>query len=192
MVKRKLKLMNDLDLAKLCEEVYNVKPDGEAKEIEYIIRGRTAALRGTGKDLDEFGGLAQDIWRDARVFPWYNRETGAWHPIGILRAGVAIANRLEELGVTEITGHSLAGGTGLIAADIMVARGCQIDKVCVFGSPRVGKLKHLKDINVTLHAGTGDIVTKVPPWYEPIRKEVEHEIRHPIKGYINSLQASTG
>lgn len=181
--------MNDLELAQLSEEVYRAEPDGEAKEIEYIIRGKSAALRGTSKDLDNFGGLAQDIWRDARFCPWYCREIGGWHPVGILKAGVAIADKFEDFDINEITGHSLGGAVALIAAAVLVARGYKIDKVCVFGSPRVGKLKSLRNTNVTLHAGIGDVVTKVPPWYEPIRKEVKHEIRHPIKGYINSLRA---
>ena len=96
-------MITDLEQARLCQFVYNNKPDGECKEIEYIIRDDLAVLRGSSKDLGKHGKIAyvQDWIRNLRFCPWYSREIG-WHPVGFLKAGIAIAAKIPMIATTII------------------------------------------------------------------------------------------
>lgn len=180
----------DLEQALLCQYVYNNKPDGEAKEIEYVIRGDVAALRGSGKDRGKHGwvGYVQDWIRNLRFFPWYSKEVG-WHPVGFLKAGIAIADRLEGTKVHCLTAHSLGAVVAQIAAAALVKRGHLILSVVVFGSPKCGQLPMLDKIDVTLYVANNDRVTDMPPWYKPIREVTRIDSEgHSLSGYIQALE----
>lgn len=181
-----------LEQAQLCKYIYTAKPDGECKEIEYIVRDDLVVLRGSSRDLGEGGkiGYYQDWLRNIRFCPWYSKEIG-WHPVGFLKAGVAIADRMIEIGgIRRFTGHSLGGIVAQIAAAIMARRGYHVDSVVVFGSPKCGKLPSLDNIDVTLYAAD-DPVTRVAPWNKPIRAVTPVDSEgHDISGYIEALEIS--
>lgn len=185
--------MSHLDQALLCQYVYTAEPDGECKEIEYIIRDDLVVLRGSSKDLGEYGkiGYYQDWIRNLRFCPWYSKEIG-WHPVGFLKAGIAIADRMMDGGIkppSRFTGHSLGGIVAQIAAAILAKRGCPIDSVVVFGSPKCGKLPSLNGVDVTLYVANNDPVPKMAPWNKPIRAVTPVDSEgHDISGYIQALR----
>ena len=185
--------MNTYEYAQLCQYVYHHTPDGEAHEIEWFIsraQPDVVALRGTGKDLedDQILGMLQDIWTDIRFCPWYNREIGGWHPVGFLRAGVAVADKLEGRGIKHITGHSLGGAVAQIAGAVLAARGEGIESVIVFGSPRVGRLDPLDDVKVELYISSRDLIDNLPPWLDAIREGVDVATDgHALYKYIDEL-----
>ena len=183
----------DLAQARLCQYVYTHEPDGEAKEIEYIIRDDLVVLRGSSKDLGQNGKVAyyQDWIRNIRFFPWYSKEIG-WHPVGFLKAGIAIADRMESIAPTRFTGHSLGGIVAQIAAAVLASRGYLIKSVVVFGSPKCGKLPSLDNVDVRLYAANNDPVTKMAPWNDPIREVTQvNSEGHAISGYIKALSQET-
>ena len=184
-------MISDLEQAQLCKYIYKAKPDGECKEIEYIIRDDLVVLRGSSRDLGEGGKIAyiQDWIRNLRFCPWYSKEIG-WHPVGFLKAGIAIADRMEEIGgIRRFTGHSLGGVVAQIAAAILAKRGYPIYSVVVFGSPKCGQLPSLDNTDVKLNAANNDPVIKMAPWNDPIRQLTHIDSEgHDISGYIHALE----
>lgn len=189
-----IKYNNILDAATLSRESYRTKTF-EACDIEILKEGNTYAFRGT----DEF----EDVITDLRFFPWYTRGLG-FNPSGFVKIAKGVHKEIlfrlspDRFGrLTKnlvLTGHSLGGAIALLVGALLVKRGIRVEHIVTFGSPKVGKLKILKDTQVTMFKNGRDIVTTQPFMFRHPRELIQLGDRssilhnHSMISYLNEIR----
>ena len=164
-----------VDLVHHANRAYTKAPDIADKDTGCEVRVEYA-----GDDLAivAFRGTKgfQDVWMDARVSPWYDRQLGlGWCHRGFLLGVRAIWPKLKTaiLGRRVVfTGHSKGGAEASLAC----GAACRIPGVypvalvtfgaarCVLGS-RVPKLLAGRCVTSLRFEAAGDPVPSVPPGY---------------------------
>lgn len=165
-------MSSHLECAQLSREVYS-RWDAETAGIEVLFSADKKTIAFAGTNVRQ----AQDLLRDARIFPLWSPELG-FCPAGFLKAsrrlGYIVLDHLadSDLDSVTLTGHSLGGACALITAALIqreTAGDKKIDEIVTFGAPRVGRLKVL-DRPVSLYRFQNDLVPTVP-W--PLRRPGE-------------------
>lgn len=181
---------------------------GLVNEVEFLVEGNVIAIPGT--DTPIFTKGLWDMVRNFRFIPWYDERTG-WCHAGMLKGARAVVRevipylsenpalpRIDGRTVVHVTGHSMGGGIGFLAA-IMLADAGFLVEFTGFGAPRVmiGKRRRLK-FQARFFRNANDIVPLVPPWFMGFRKN-PNELRleeksqgqiadHDISSYIINLK----
>lgn len=149
-------MINHYTLAQYSRKVYN--------DFDFVIKGIEIKRR---ENIYTFRGTKGrwDILRDIRFLPWYSEEVGAFAPAGFVRASDDIMRYILRQHHTEpliFNGHSLGGAVALLVAAMLHNVDEEISQVVTFGSPKVGKLVTLKDVDVTLYKHGRDFITRIP------------------------------
>jgi len=163
--------------ARDCRISYS-RRDGRAGTIEYLRDGNEFTFRGTARNkiiktesslygkTKSWLSLARDILADVRIMPRYNKELG-WRPGGFRDAALDVVAEIEPMIFTNpdpiiLKGHSLGAITAILAAEVLTARGHNIERVFAFAPPKGGRLKHLDPSKVVAFRYGRDIVTELP------------------------------
>jgi len=159
------------------------------------------AFRGTEFDFD-------DILRDMRAFPWWDRELGLVHAGFLKGARSMLGFVLEDLQTFKrpfyLTGHSKGGAETLVLGAKLALRGFVPRGIVTFGAPRVqvvgsGIEKALGGVDVRRYVHGMDVVPEVPKWIwggagKHVGEKVEIGVRghrfrdHRIAGYIAAMK----
>jgi len=155
---------------RLSHEAY-IRKDGEIVDIEYVTHQKGdvfyIALRGTGKDKGKWGwiGLAKDLLRDFRVFPWQSRRLGGIRPAGPLKAAQAfwkvLGSDIPKGTKIVVSGHSLGAWVGTIFQEILLAEGHNVIGV-FFACPLTGESNYLNEYNYLSFKNGGDPICSIP------------------------------
>jgi predicted lipase len=184
------------DLAQKCKDSYK-RRTGSIADVEYLITntptGSVIAFRGTEtKSLISKGGW-EDIVRDLRVFPSYDKRVGLAHS-GFLKGARAVVDEhlskfFGRSAQLTITGHSLGGGLAVCAAIMLKSMGYNVQELVTFGCPRavwVSALGKLDGVKVTQYRHGHDFVTTVPwkMWgYRHMAKNTQLGTRGPRRNW---------
>jgi len=186
---------NPYHLALIAKHSY-VEKHFETEDIEIIRDGDVFGFRGT----DEW----KDMITDIRFFPWYTRGLGI-NPAGFVRTADNVADLIEAVcwrdppDAIALTGHSLGGAIALLVGAILIVRGSvSVNQIVTFGAPRVGRLKILTDVDVTMYRNGSDIIPTMPFYLKHPRKNIRiGKKMSPIKdhfmdNYVKELRVLPG
>lgn len=142
-------------------------PTGSVLGVEYLayIADGELVIAVRGTQVSEPAGVL-DVLRDVLIIPWYSRDAGGFFPLGFVRGSKAILGDIKGILrdnpniPVSLTGHSLGGAIALLLGEMLVKDGFELKQCVVFGSPKVGKLKHLKGF--TQYRNGRDVVTFLP------------------------------
>ncbi len=210
--------MNDLDLARLAEQVTTANPtwqvDKDVAGLLAVIDGvKIASFRGTRKPTVDLFGALYDIRRDLDIAIVNDQQLGGCHQ-GFITGGRAIApDVMSSIGNDPwiAIGHSLGGAIAIIVAAEAIVNGWPPLAVVTYGAPRVGfaKLRSIFDgSRVRQYRRGNDPVTEVPepmqPWFpyvhirEPLISvghyvpEIKAATCHRMTGYIDDIAVLLG
>lgn len=162
-------LLTHVGLVGLAVKAYD-EMDGRVGSAEYIRRYNATAFRGTGANRGRMGWFAflRDLSVDRKFLP-YNDPVIGRHPRGMMYGAKAIIEELDFPEDHDLGGHSLGAAYALLVGEYLAAAGNPPRRIVVCGCPRIGELKHLKacGVPITSYIYRSDIVTKVPPVYDP-------------------------
>lgn len=157
---------NHIAFMHLVNESYERKDD-EIANIEFIHKGDVFVFRGT----DEF----KDIITDVRFIPWTGYGIG-YSPAGFVKIAEQVTTGVLQLatgGPLTLIGHSEGAAIALLVGAMALQRGYLVHEIVTFGCPRIGRLKILKDVNVTMYKNGNDFVTMLPPIFLHCRKQTK-------------------
>jgi len=195
------------ELAILCKQSY-LYESYTIRECELLLMKRAGVqvviIRGTeGRSADDLlrkkGWL--DVWRDAKLFPWYDKNFG-WGHYGFIKGGISIAsflsNKLDRRMPIVLTGHSMGAALSLVVMADLIAKGFNIKERVGFAEPKSQLSKRTWAVKQTIYRHRADIVPLMPRW-SPYRHNIkitqlldDTGLRptwsdHPIELYIKSL-----
>lgn len=158
--------MNHLEYAELVKASYTCC-DAEVAGVQFLRQRNLFAFRGT----DQIG----DILTDIRFAPWYTKGLGI-NPAGFVKASESVARLMMSLALEDedltLIGHSMGAAIALLAGAFLVQKNYRINEIVTFGSPRVGRLKILDDVDITMYKNIPDGVTMMGPYPHP-RKQIK-------------------
>lgn len=207
--------MNHNILAKLARDSYHYATFsvGECEAlIKYYDNVQVIAFRGTEacsltkgvgfaaifKQLFKEGGI-RDIWRDIRLMPWYDKDTG-WCHSGFIKGGRRSADFLSNHLVMDVpvvcTGHSLGGALSLMCAVKLQAMGFDIQEWVGFASPKCQLTSKKYTFKQTNYRHRADIVPLMPRntpyrhncdviWLQPNLDLAPTWADHPVQFYVH-------
>jgi len=187
--------MKPKNLAKLCKESYSqftFSTNGCEVLVVKNDHYQIVIARGTKGIID--------LTRDARVFPWYDKDCG-WCHSGFLKGGQRIAKKLKHtLDKTKpviFTGHSLGGALSLIAALKLSALNYNVFKWVGIASPKLFLFRGRKFLKFSTknYRNKGDIIPTSPRLYSHDYAVIQLGYSgllniddHAIDEYIESLE----
>jgi triacylglycerol lipase len=182
--------MNHVDLAQMCNDIYN--PNAKWNNIwEQNDIYVTHKITDEGDNVIIFRGSVtpRDWLRDFRGWPRRNKQIG-WCHQGFLEEMTDVRDEICSYFVTTgtvptyITGHSLGAARALILTGLLLESGIYrypLKEVTVFGCPKPGfgklsKILRNSDIPITIYRNRSDPVSELPfrlgyiiPYQKPVK-----------------------
>jgi len=185
--------MNHLQLACIARDSYENFNYALKGDIEVLVKKDVIGVTGTEGDI-------QDIIRDIRAYPWYDKKLKSFCHRGFLTAARKVYAVTKDIKHPTLTGHSLGGAVATILAGYFVQDNNYPKELVTFGAPRAGfatLTRVLQPIKQTRYVNGNDAVPSVP-WMlglyqhtsieQPIGSKDSLLTDHFIKDYIESLR----